>query len=408
LKSSDYISLIAGMSEKIPTLRVSSDAQQYFAEQFKALFHVDVCAFYRVSEKPGIFIRSSECKLAKKGNKSKFENRITLPNELSNNKDQFLLINHKQNVADVNYPSSIYLTIRRAGEVELLLFGHATFTSESNLGQNDICRIFSNFYLQVEDALEIRNKINEKQQELSGRISENNETLFQMNEKLITYNQELQQFAYSASHDLQEPLRTISSYISLFLKNYGENLTDEGREYLNFASNGAQRMHHLIKDLLTYSKLNYQNEPTTTFKGNDIIRQALDNLHIAVEESNALILYPDLPVIHGNQSQVILLFQNLIDNAIKFRSKNEPLVIIDIEDKLDKWEFKISDNGIGIAHQFQHKIFGIFNRLHGRDEIQGSGLGLSICKKIVEKHNGSITVESKPGKGTTFIFSLTK
>ncbi len=396
------------MSEKIPTLRVSSDAQQYFAEQFKALFHVDCCAIYRVSEKPAIFIRSLDCKPSKRNNKPKFNNRLTLPETLGNNCDQFVLINQPENVDDSNCQSTIYMAVRRAGEVEVVLFGYTSHAIDSNPLLNDICRIFSNFYLQVEDSLKIRNKINDKQQELSGRISENNETLFQLNEKLIAYNQELQQFAYSASHDLQEPLRTISSYISLFLKNYGEQLTDEGKEYLNYASNGAQRMHHLIKDLLTYSKLDYQNEPTTTFEGNEIIRQALDNLHIAVEESNALILYPDFPAIHGNHSQVILLFQNLIDNAIKFRSKNEPLVIIDIEDKLDKWEFKISDNGIGIAQQFQQKIFGIFNRLHGRDEIQGSGLGLSICKKIVEKHNGSITVESKHGKGTTFIFSLSK
>ena len=146
----------------------------------------------------------------------------------------------------------------------------------------------------------------------------------------------------------------------------------------------------------------------THFEGNAAIRQALDNLQMSVEESNALILYPDLPVMYGNHSQIILLFQNLIDNAIKFRSKNEPLVFIDLEELTDRWEFKVKDNGIGIAQQFQQKIFGIFNRLHGRDEIQGSGLGLSICKKIVERHRGEIAVESKPGKGTTFIFSIGK
>lgn len=397
------------MSEKIPSLRIADEAQQYFAEQFKLLFDVNCCAFYRVSEKSGVFIRSGENKGARKNTvKYKFDARIALPEPFRQNKELYVLIQDISGSADNAHKSAVCLTIRRAGEVEIILYGVSEHIVEPNHLQNDTSRIFSNFYLQVEDSLKIRGKINDKQQELSGRISENNETLVQLNEKLIEYNQELQQFAYSASHDLQEPLRTISSYITLFLKNYGHSLTDEGKEYLNYASNGAQRMHHLIKDLLTYSKLDYQNEPTTTFEGNEIIRQALDNLHMAVEESNALILYPDLPLINGNHSQVILLFQNLIDNAIKFRSKNEPLVMIDIEDKNDFWEFKISDNGIGIAQQFQQKIFGIFNRLHGRDEIQGSGLGLSICKKIVEKHHGNIKVESKPGKGTTFIFSLSK
>lgn len=409
-----YISIIAGMSEKISSLRTTDESIAYFAKQFCLLFPIDNYAVYRVSEKTELFIRTIENKpKLKSGNSAKFEQRLHLPDDISNNQEKFVFIrDHAEKFIATHKPietiNEVILPIRRNGSVELFFYGVTTEPVQVDAFQNDTCRIFANFYLQVEDALLIRNKINDKQQELSGHISENNDTLFELNERLISYNQELQQFAYSASHDLQEPLRTISSYINLFLKSYGDNLPEDGREYLQFASDGAQRMHHLIKDLLTYSKLDYHTEPMTNFEGNMTLRQALDNLQKSVEESNALILYPDLPVMYGNHSQIILLFQNLIDNAIKFRSKSEPLVLIDVEDKIDKWEFKVRDNGIGIASQFQHKIFGIFNRLHGRDEIQGSGLGLSICKKIVERHKGNITVESKPGKGTTFTFSLSK
>jgi len=414
LTTAAYISIIAGMSEKISSLRTTDESIAYFAKQFCLLFPIDNYAVYRVSEKTELFIRTIENKpKLKSGNSAKFEQRLHLPDDIRNNQEKFVFIlDNAEKFISTHKPieviNEVILPIRRNGSVELFFYGVTAEPVQVDAFQNDTCRIFANFYLQVEDALLIRNKINDKQQELSGHISENNDTLFELNERLISYNQELQQFAYSASHDLQEPLRTISSYINLFLKSYGDNLPDDGREYLQFASDGAQRMHHLIKDLLTYSKLDYHTEPMTNFEGNMTLRQALDNLQKSVEESNALILYPDLPVMYGNHSQIILLFQNLIDNAIKFRSKNEPLVLIDVEDKIDKWEFKVRDNGIGIASQFQHKIFGIFNRLHGRDEIQGSGLGLSICKKIVERHKGNITVESKPGKGTTFTFSLSK
>ncbi|HRF74925.1 MAG TPA: ATP-binding protein [Chitinophagales bacterium] len=409
-----YISIVAGMSERITSLRTTDEAMLYFAEQFNLLFHLDYCSLYRVSEKKDVFIRSAECKIKKKSVPiAKPENRIQLPVSILDAKDKYVFINQDDRPflfgkKIEQLAAEVIVTIRRAGNIELIFYGTSFTPIEEDAFQNDTCRIFSNFFWQVEDALLIRSKINDKQKELSGHIAENNDTLFQLNEKLITYNQELQQFAYSASHDLQEPLRTIASYINLFLKSYGATLTEEGKEYLQFASDGAQRMHHLIKDLLTYSKLDFQSEPMTHFEGNAAIRQALDNLQMSVEESNALILYPDLPVIYGNHSQIILLFQNLIDNAIKFRSKNEPLVFIDLEELTDRWEFKVKDNGIGIAQQFQQKIFGIFNRLHGRDEIQGSGLGLSICKKIVERHRGEIAVESKPGKGTTFIFSIGK
>ncbi|MFI5170888.1 MAG: ATP-binding protein [Chitinophagales bacterium] len=405
--------LIAEMSEKISALHSTSAAQQYFADQFRSLFNLNHCAIYRVSENEELFIRSFEVKHKKRSPLAvKYEQKLRPAQGILSGKEEYIFCSKKSDLIkdEVNFRvlNELTLTVRRSAKAELIFYAIIDNEILVDEIQNDVCRIFSNFYLQVEDSLKIRNKISDKQQELSGKISENNDTLFQMNERLVRYNQELQQFAYSASHDLQEPLRTISSYINLFLRNYNETLTDDGREYLQYASDGAQRMHQLIKDLLVYSKLDYKEEPMTEFEGSIMLREALNNLQLAVEESNALILYTDLPVLYGNHSQVILLFQNLIDNAIKFRSKSEPLVFIDVEDKNDLWEFKIKDNGIGIPQQFQNKIFGFFNRLHARDEIKGSGLGLSICKKIVERHHGNIFVESRPGKGSTFTFSLSK
>ena len=410
----ESLSLIAEMSEKIVFIRQSADAQQYFADSFKKLFNLEHCAIYRVSEKRDLFIRSFQESPKKKNNNIfKYPIKCSLTENILKNFNQYLFLNGNEIslISDVNEKTSlgeILLTVRRSGEVELFFYGLTANPVIISDDQNDVCRIISNFYLQVQDSLQIRNNISSKQNELSGRITQNNDSLIQLNEKLLQSNQELQQFAYSASHDLQEPLRNISAYINLFLRSYGNTLTEDGKEYLHFASDAAQRMHHLIKDLLTFSKLDHAAEPMGKFEGNDIIREALNNLQMAVEESNAIILYPDLPVLYGNHSQILLLFQNLIDNAIKFRSKSEPLVFIDMEEKSDQWEFKIKDNGIGIPQQFQTKIFGFFNRLHPRDKIQGSGLGLSICKKIVEKHNGSIIVESKPGKGSTFTFTLRK
>ena len=414
MAKSHYLSLIAEMSEKIVFIRQSADAQQYFADAFRELFELDHCAIYRVSEKNDLFIRTHSTLLKKNGIYTpKYVSKGLLNDEVLQSKNRYLFHNSSAEPFFSGRPSDfdfheIIFTVRRSGNVELFFYGLSATPIKKEEIQNDTCRIISNFYLQVQDSLQIRTNISAKQSELSGRITQNNDSLIQLNEKLLQNNQELQQFAYSASHDLQEPLRNISAYINLFLRSYGNTLTEEGNEYLHFASDAAQRMHHLIKDLLTFSKLDHNEEPMGKFEGNDIVREALHNLQLAVEESNAIILYPDLPVLYGNHSQILLLFQNLIDNAIKFRSKSEPLVFIDMEEKTDLWEFKIRDNGIGIPQQFQTKIFGFFNRLHPRDKIQGSGLGLSICKKIVEKHHGSILVESKPGKGSTFTFTLSK
>lgn len=401
------------MSDRITTLRTANEAQAYFSEQFRKMFPITHCAMYRVSERDDTFYRTYDFAASKANVQPKAGDKITLSKAISDDKDTFVILHHQEPWfvvprQQVKQKGEVLLLIRNAEKVVAIIHGIAPEPIPENGFQNDTARVFSNFFIQVEGGLQLRTQINEHQIELSGHIANNNDTLFQLNERLIQYNEELQQFAYSASHDLQEPLRNIASYINLFIKQYGSTINEEGLEYLQFASDGAQRMQQLIRDLLTYNKLDQQQEPMALFEGNQMLQEALYNLRMSVEESNALILYPELPVLYGNPSQIILLFQNLIDNAIKFRKNDEPLIFIEMEEKPEHWEFKVVDNGMGIAAQYQQKIFGVFYRMHGPDQIRGSGLGLSICKKIVERHHGTIKVDSKPGKGTTFIFSIGK
>jgi signal transduction histidine kinase len=219
-------------------------------------------------------------------------------------------------------------------------------------------------------------------------------------------NEELSQFAFRVSHDLQEPLRTVSNYIGLYYRNFGHSLSAEGAEYLGFAKDAAERMHRLVKDLLIYSRLDHQRDNKVRIDGTKLLEEALENIKISAEESDALILYEDLPEIFGYEKQLVSLFQNLLDNAIKFKGKQSPVIAINCSMKPKSWEFRISDNGIGVQDVFHDKIFNAFTKLHAASEYKGTGLGLSICKKIVENHNGQIKVESFEGKGATFIFDI--
>lgn len=229
-----------------------------------------------------------------------------------------------------------------------------------------------------------------------------------INDRLYKSNQELKQFAYTVSHDLQEPLRMITNYINLYYKHFGATLTAEGREYLDFAKDGASRLHTLIKDLLAYAKLDYTDEPKQLIDGNKMLGEALKNLRVAIEENEALIFYRDMPEMYGHENQLVSLFQNLVDNAIKYKGDRAPDIFIDVENTREQTYFSVKDNGIGIEQIFHDRIFEFFSRLHAKDEYKGNGLGLSICKKIVEKHAGTITVDSTPGKGSKFRFSLSK
>ena len=234
------------------------------------------------------------------------------------------------------------------------------------------------------------------------------EALAQRTEELARSNKELEQFAYVASHDLQEPLRMVASFTQLLARRYRGKLDADADEFIHYAVDGATRMQTLINDLLSYSRIGARNKPFESVNLNSVLQRALDNLHVAIEESHAKIVHDELPNTQGDITQLTQLFQNLIGNAIKFRGELPPEIRIKVSDADKYWRFEVRDNGIGIAPEFFDRIFVIFQRLHSKEEYPGTGIGLSICRKIVERHGGQIEVKSERGQGTAFIFTLLK
>ena len=218
-------------------------------------------------------------------------------------------------------------------------------------------------------------------------------------------NAELEQFAYVASHDLQEPLRTISSYVQLLASRYKDKLDEDANEFIDFAVDGSKRMRQLINSLLEYSRVN-RSKPFEWVDINDVIKEIKVDIKDQIKDSGAVIKYNNMPKIYGDYVLLGQLFQNLIGNAIKFRRDNSPEIHISSERKNGSYVFAVKDNGIGIPKEYNEKIFIIFQRLNNREKYPGTGIGLSICKKIVEKHGGTIWVESEPGKGSSFFFTL--
>ena len=235
----------------------------------------------------------------------------------------------------------------------------------------------------------------------------NDELLRQSNRELLRANADLEQFAYSASHDLQEPLRQIAIYSQLLAKKCTDRLDPKGLEYLNFCIEGAQRMEQLIRGLLAWSQVaRASDSPTQPVEIEEIIGTVVKNLSTAIADSGAEIVAAGLPTIEADAAPLVHLFQNLVSNALKYRSAERPRVVIAAVADGKNWLFSVADNGIGIPKQFQKQIFGIFKRLHDRSAYPGTGIGLAICQKIVERYGGRIWVESEPDRGSTFFFTL--
>jgi len=225
-------------------------------------------------------------------------------------------------------------------------------------------------------------------------------------EELARSNRDLEQFAYVASHDLQEPLRMVANYTQLLTERYRGKFDEQADKYLHYAADGALRMQALIQDLLKFSRVGKHQVELRPTESRAIVEQALANLQAAIQESGALVERSAIPVVMADPSQLTQVFQNLIANAIKFHGVEPPKVQIAAEKKGEQWEFAVSDNGIGIPADQQQDIFVIFRRLHGRGEYDGNGIGLAICKKIVERHGGQIWVEAQAGGGSCFKFTL--
>jgi len=232
------------------------------------------------------------------------------------------------------------------------------------------------------------------------------EQLRQTSANLQRSNADLQQFAYVASHDLFEPLRMIASYLQLLSQRYASKLDDEAQEFIQFAVDGAKRMDALIRDLLAYSRVDFRGREFTPTRCEEVLEAATANLKVAIEESAATISHGPLPIVLADAVQITQVFQNLLSNAIKFRGREAPRIEVNAERQNSEWLFTVRDNGIGIDPKFFDRIFVIFQRLHTREQYPGTGIGLAICKKIIERHGGRISVKSAPGEGSCFSFTL--
>lgn len=219
-------------------------------------------------------------------------------------------------------------------------------------------------------------------------------------------NADLQQFAYVASHDLQEPLRMVASYTQLLARRYKGKLDSDADEFIGYAVDGASRMQRLINDLLAYSRVTAQGKVFEWVDCNGLLEEVLSNLQVAAEQNRAVVTHDPLPTVMADRGQLGQLFQNLIGNAIKFRGEEPPQIHVSAEQRTGEWLFSVRDNGIGVGPQYAERIFVIFQRLHNREEYPGTGIGLAICKKIVERHGGRIWVVSHTGQGATFHFTL--
>lgn len=227
-------------------------------------------------------------------------------------------------------------------------------------------------------------------------------------EKLENSVQQLTQFAYVVSHDLQEPLRMVSSYLQLLERRNKDNLDQNSKEFIHYAVDGSKRMHILIEALLKYSRVNTRGKELRPTNLNKIIPEVKRLLQHKIEETNAIIEVSELPTVHADSAQMVQVFQNLVDNAIKYRSDKPPHIQVFTDETPTHWKISVKDNGIGIEEEYHKQIFGVFKRLHTRDEYEGTGIGLAICKRIIERHEGTIHLDSKINEGTTFYFFLPK
>lgn len=306
---------------------------------------------------------------------SSFSNYFTEPEKAEEGYKRVLAVGEVR-----DYP----LTIRHvAGKTTEVLYNATVYRDEAGYVQG--------VFAAARDVTEIR-RAQERQRQLIAELARSNK--------------DLEQFAYVASHDLQEPLRMVSSYTQLLARRYKDKLDSDANEFIGFAVDGAVRMQTLINSLLTYSRVGRKGRQFENVDCHEIVARAIVNLKTAVEESGALIVTGDLPTVNGDEVQLVQLFQNLIGNSIKFRGDENPRVQVSAKRDGPQWLFSVTDNGIGIDPQYHERVFVIFQRLNPRDEYSGTGMGLAICKKIVERHGGKLWVESTPGKGSTFFFTI--
>jgi signal transduction histidine kinase len=311
----------------------------------------------------------------------------------------------------------ISIILQRAISTRLLLLvsnakeiaetGNYTIRVKSE-GKDEIGVLSKGFNTMLEKIEKSESELKEINLDLERRVKDRTNELNESNLKLTNSNKELEQFAYVSSHDLQEPLRTISNFVELLEKKYAGKLDKDGVEYFNFIIKATSRMKNLITDLLEFSRVgrDISFEPVDC---NLVLNEVIEEMSTSIKESNAHINISKLPVLRGNKTELRRLFLNLISNAIKFRKKNvAPEITIAVEEKKSEFLFSVKDNGIGIEAQFINKLFIIFQRLHSTEKYPGTGIGLATCNKIVSLHKGKIWVESEPDVGSIFYFTISK
>lgn len=256
----------------------------------------------------------------------------------------------------------------------------------------------------IEDVSVTHNQLEQLRSEKHALIAATNEAQNYAN-LLAKSNEELEQFAYVASHDLQEPLRKISSYCQLLAEEQGDKLDEEGRSFLNIAINGADRLRRMVHDLLLFSRVTTHGKQLTPTDAQECLQVAVENLEITIRDNDAVVTSDALPIIMADDTQLIQLFQNLVGNAIKYRCDDQPVVHVSVNRSGSICEFSVADNGIGIDPRFQERVFKVFQRLHNQRDYEGTGIGLAVCKRIVERFGGNIHIESEAGNGCTFHFT---
>jgi signal transduction histidine kinase len=264
-----------------------------------------------------------------------------------------------------------------------------------------------------EELQRVNNQLEQKVEERTAELSLANQKLIEeiaqrqkIENELIRANEDLEQFAYIASHDLQEPLRMVSNYTQLLGLRYKDKLDNDANDFIEFAREGVKRMQMLIEDILSFSRIGRVNNHVKPVNLNEVLGQVLENLKLAISEGNINIIAGQLPTIETDRTQIFQLFQNLIGNAVKYRSDLSPSIHISAEKKEGEWSFSVEDNGIGVESQYFERIFMMFQRLHTKEKYPGTGMGLAICKKIVNHYGGRIWLNSQEGKGSIFYFTL--
>ncbi|RJP39087.1 MAG: hypothetical protein C4548_12175 [Desulfobacteraceae bacterium] len=244
--------------------------------------------------------------------------------------------------------------------------------------------------------------------EMTDALRESEERLRAVVANLERSNRELEQFAYVASHDLQEPLRMVSSYTQLLARHFEGQLDEKAKKYIDYAVDGAVRMGQLINDLLVFARVGTRGTPFKSVDTHALLGVVIKNLSVSIAEARVMVTNDDLPVVWADASQLTMVFQNLVANAIKFRGETAPHIHVSAAQRDREWVFSVKDNGIGIDEKYKDRIFIIFQRLHTREEYPGTGIGLAICMRIIERHGGRIWFESEPGQGATFFFTIPK